>query len=358
MSPRVKVLIVDDSAVIRQVLTRLLESDPDIEVVGTAADPYVAREKIKALKPDVLTLDIEMPRMDGIDFLRHLMRLRPMPVVMCSSLTQHGAEATLDALHLGAVDFIAKPRLDVSDGLLDVRREITTKVKAAARARLHLPLEPSASLSADAHSASRDAGRLVQTTDQVIAIGASTGGTVAVKELLQRFPADVPGIVIAQHIPSPFSAAFAKRLNGCCDLTVCEAQHDQPILAGHVYIAPGDRHLLVLRDGAHYRCRLSDTDKINHHRPSVDVLFASVAENVGRNAAGVMLTGMGRDGAAGMKAMRDAGATNVVQDEATSIVWGMPKAAWDLGAAQAMVPLPAIAGRVLALLRCRAGGTG
>jgi two-component system chemotaxis response regulator CheB len=361
LSKKIKVLVIDDSAVIRKLLTEILASDPDIEVIGTAPDPYVARDKIKLLNPDVLTLDIEMPRMNGLEFLANLMRLRPMPVVMCSSLTQEGASITLDALSLGAVDFVSKPRIDTAHGLTESAEEIITKVKIAAGARVR-PLVDAASMKVpDKHDAGIILPRRImqgdlQTTDQIIAIGASTGGTEAIKAVLERLPADIPGVIITQHIPKAFSGPFAKRMNDSCDLTVCEAKDGQPILAGHAYIAPGDQHLMAIRDGAHYRCRLSAGPAVNRHRPSVDVLFRSVAQNVGGNAIGVMLTGMGRDGAEGMKEMRESGATNFVQDERTSVVWGMPGAAWELGAAEAQVPLQAIAARIVAALQSRSTG--
>jgi two-component system chemotaxis response regulator CheB len=344
---KIRVLVVDDSASMRQVLTSILSSDAQIEVVGAASDPFVARDQIKLLNPDVLTLDIEMPRMDGLDFLRNLMRLRPLPVVMCSSMTESGAAATLDALSLGAVDFVSKPSLDAAHGLVRCADEIIAKVKAASKARVRA-LDPTTIVARRSSSS-----LLTHTSDQVIAIGASTGGVEAIREVLSRLPPDAPGVVIAQHIPKAFSGPFARRMNSHCDLRVAEAADGQPILAGHVYIAPGDQHLEVLKDGAHYRCRLSAAPPVNRHRPSVDVLFGSMARNVGRNAVGALLTGMGRDGAEGMKAMRDAGAVNIVQDERSSVVWGMPGAAWVLGAAEAAVPLEGIASRLMQALRCR-----
>jgi two-component system, chemotaxis family, protein-glutamate methylesterase/glutaminase len=356
---KIKVLVIDDSAVMRQLLTELLSSDDELEVVGAAPDPYVAREKIKLLEPDVLTLDVEMPRMDGLVFLRNLMRLRPMPVVMCSSLTQQGANVTLDALSLGAIDFVSKPKVDTAHGLRESADELISKVKNAAGARVRPLVDPVPSTAPGKHGAGIISARRpvklgdMQTTDQIIAIGASTGGTEAIKEVLMGLPADSPGVVITQHIPKAFSGPFAKRMNDSCDLSVCEARDGQPILAGHAYIAPGDQHLLAIRDGAHYRCMLSDGPAINRHRPSVDALFRSVAQNVARNAIGIMLTGMGRDGAEGMKEMREAGAINFVQDERSSVVWGMPGAAWELGAAEAMVPLHAIAAKIVAALESR-----
>jgi two-component system chemotaxis response regulator CheB len=358
MGTKIRVLVIDDSAVMRQLLTEILNSDPDIEVVGTAQDPFVARDKIKLLNPDVLTLDVEMPRMDGLAFLRNLMRLRPMPVVMCSSLTQKGAAVALDALALGAVDFVAKPTVDVIHGIKESAQEIIAKVKMAARAQVKALVDSPVVNAADRQEPGgappkRAATSNFATTDRIIAIGASTGGTEAIKDVLSRLPPDVPGIVIAQHIPLSFSGAFALRMNASSVLNVCEASDGQPILAGHAYIAPGDKHLLVVRNGARYQCRLSDADVVNRHRPSVEVLFRSVAQSAGRNSIGVMLTGMGRDGAEGMKEMRDAGALTVAQDEASSVVWGMPGAAWQLGAAQTLQPLLKIADHIVALANTR-----
>jgi len=369
---KIKVLIVDDSALVRQLLSEILSADPAIEVVGTAQDAYMAREKIKRFNPDVLTLDVEMPKMDGIQFLRNLMRLRPMPVVMCSSLTERGADVTLDALALGAVEFVTKPKVDVAYKLEEYAQEITSKVKAAARARVRaLSTEateapvtaPSAAmsmrivekLSADAVLPRTAQPRHFRTTDQIVAIGASTGGTEAIREVLIRLPPDAPGIVITQHIPKAFSGAFATRMNTVSPLTVCEARDGQQILPGHVFIAPGDQHLLLVRDGAQYRCRLNDGPPVQRHKPSVDVLFRSVAQNAGPNAIGVMLTGMGRDGAEGMKEMRDTGAACIAQDEATSVVWGMPGAAYEVGAAESLHPLGAIAAKIMQLVGERSG---
>jgi two-component system, chemotaxis family, protein-glutamate methylesterase/glutaminase len=364
---RIKVLIIDDSALVRQLLSEILGADPAIEVVGTAQDAYMAREKIKRLNPHVLTLDVEMPKMDGIQFLRNLMRLRPMPVVMCSSLTERGADVTLDALALGAVDFVTKPKVDVAYRLEDYADEITAKVKAAARARVRslsadaaraaMPAAapPATStvaekLSADAVLPRRAQPRQARTTDLIVAIGASTGGTEAIREVLVRMPPDSPGIVVTQHIPKAFSGAFAARMNTVTPLTVCEAVHGQQIVPGHVYIAPGDRHLLVVRDGAQYCCLLNDGPPVQRHKPSVDVLFRSVAQNAGPNAIAVMLTGMGRDGAEGMREMRDAGAACVAQDEATSVVWGMPGAAQEAGAVESLHPLSSIAARIMQIV--------
>ena len=345
---RIKVLIVDDSALVRRMLTEMLSSDASITVLGAAHDAYDAREKIKTLNPDVLTLDVEMPRMDGITFLRNLMRLRPMPVIMVSSLTEKGAEVTLDALSFGAVDYLPKPKIDLAATLADYKEELIAKVKAAASARVRAP-PAAASASADAIVAKRDRQRLLRTTERIIAIGASTGGTEAIKEVLIRMPPDTPGIVITQHIPKLFSGAFARRMDTCCQVSVCEAEDGQQILRGHAYVAPGDMHLLLVRDGARYVCRLDQGPPVNRHKPSVDVLFRSVAQQAGRNAIGVILTGMGKDGAVGLKEMRDAGGRTIAQDEATSIVWGMPGEAVAVGGAADVLPLSDIWSRVLQL---------
>ncbi len=355
---RIRVLIIDDSALVRDLLSQILASDPGLEVVGTAADAYIAREKIKQLNPDVVTLDVEMPKMDGVQFLRNLMRLRPMPVVMCSSLTERGADVTLTALELGAVDFVTKPKIDLAHTLEQYSAEIIGKVKVASRARvrplaadLAPPTAGAVSANASFAAAGSPAGAArplrFRTTEQIIAIGASTGGTEAIREVLARMPPDAPGIVISQHIPAAFSRPFAERMNACSHMTVHQAEHGQLIMPGHAYIAPGDRHLIVDRDGARYRCRITDDAPVNHHRPSIDVMFASVARNVGPNAIGVMLTGMGADGARGMLEMRDAGARNIAQDENTSVVWGMPGSAVQIGAVDAVVPLHAVADLVL-----------
>ena len=355
-----KVLIVDDSAVVRQLLTEILDGDPDIEVVGTAADPYLAREKIKRLNPDVLTLDVEMPRMDGLMFLQNLMRLHPIPVVMISSLTQRGADTTLQALALGAVDFVSKPTLDVQRGLRAFAEEITAKVKMAARARVRVSERPvpspalasSAAAAATADNLAALASRArFRTTDRLIALGASAGGTEALRVVLEAMPADAPAVVITQHLPSSFSAAFAERLDRHSAMAVREASDGEAILPGHAYIPKGGLHLRVVGDGARWRCKLDDSPPVNRHKPAVDVLFHSVAQTVGANAIGAILTGMGDDGARGLLAMRQAGARTLIQDEATSVVWGMPGAAHKLGAAEEVHPLHRIADRLLALAR-------
>jgi two-component system chemotaxis response regulator CheB len=345
---RIRVLIVDDSALVRSILSDMLARDPAIEVVGSAGDAHIARQKIKQLNPDVLTLDVEMPKMDGLTFLRNLMRLRPMPVVMVSSLTERGADVTLDALALGAVDYLSKPRIDVAATLRDYGDELIEKVKVAASASVRAldatrAPSPPPSLSADAILAPAPPPRRLRTTERVIAIGASTGGTEAIKQVLMGLPPDSPGVLIAQHIPKAFSTPFARRMNECCQMTVCEAEDGQQVMAGHVYIAPGDRHLLLQRDGARYVCRLDDGSPVNRHKPSVDVLFRSVAQSAGPSAIGLLLTGMGRDGARGMLEMLEAGSRTLAQDEATSIVWGMPGEAVTLGAAQQILPLHEIA---------------
>jgi two-component system chemotaxis response regulator CheB len=353
---RIRVLIVDDSALVRSLLTDILRTDPRIEVVGAASDAHVAREKIKLLNPDVLTLDVEMPKMDGITFLKNLMRLRPMPVVMVSSLTERGADVTLDALAIGAVDYLSKPKIDLAATLKDYSEELIEKIKAASKASVRaldsyraatIAVRPS--VSADTVLPKSAKAKQLRTTDRIIAIGASTGGTEAIKEVLTKLAPDTPGVVIAQHIPKAFSTPFAKRMNDCCQMTVYEAEDGQHVLAGHVYIAPGDRHLMVVRDGARYVLRLDDGMPVNRHKPSVDVLFRSVAQNAGRNAIGVILTGMGKDGARGLKEMLDAGSQTIAQDEATSVVWGMPGEAVSLGAAQHIMPLDNVASKIRSL---------
>ena len=345
---KVRVLIVDDSALVRQVLSEILSQDPGIEVVGTASDPLIARDKIKQLEPDVLTLDVEMPRMDGLTFLQNLMRLRPMPVVMVSSLTEAGAQVTLDALALGAVDFVTKPKLDVERGLNHYASELCERVRNAARARV-ARLLPTAAAPPQATPIK------YRTTDRLIAIGASTGGTEAIRAILELMPADAPATVITQHIPAAFSRPFAERLDRHSKMTVVQAEDDMPLLAGHAYVAPGGLHLRVQRSGARWRCRLGEDDPVRRHRPGVDALFESVAQAAGANASAALRTGMGDDGARGLLALRKAGAATMVQDEASSVVWGMPGAAYTLGAAQQVLPLAEIASALLA--STNSGGT-
>jgi two-component system chemotaxis response regulator CheB len=355
----IKVLIVDDSALVRQLLTSILDSDPGIEVVGVASDPYVAREKIKKLTPDVLTLDVEMPRMDGVTFLGNLMRLRPMPVVMISTLTEKGADVTLRALEHGAVDFISKPKLDVAEELPQYTKEIISKVKMAARAKVQVlerrPAKQAVQTVENKNSAdavlSKKSGGHFRTTDRIIGIGSSTGGTEAIKDVLAGLPPDMPGIVISQHIPEAFSGPFADRVDKITALTVMEARDGQQIVPGHVYIAPGNRHLLVKRDGARYVCRLNDGPLVNRHKPSVDVMFRSLAQNAGPNAVALMLTGMGNDGAEGMGEMKQAGSPTIAQDEKTSVVWGMPGEVVKRGYADEVLPLGRIGRRLVELSR-------
>lgn len=336
----------DDSALVRRILSEMLAEVADIELVGTAGDAYLARDKIKLLNPDVITLDVEMPKMDGVTFLRNLMRLRPIPVIMVSSLTEHGARITLDALALGAVDYLPKPRVDLAATLAGYRDELVARIRMAASARLQ---------AIDATGTAAAAGPRplaavpLRKTDRIIAIGASTGGTEAIRKLLIDLPADMPGILIAQHIPKAFSTPFAQRLDDWCRMKVFEAEDGQQVLPGHVYVAPGDRHLLLARDGARYVCRLDDGLPVNRHKPSVDVLFCSVAQQAGRNAIGLILTGMGRDGARGLKELRETGASTIAQDEATSVIWGMPGAAVETGAAGEILPLGELAARITAL---------
>ena len=347
----IRVLIVDDSALVRQVLRAILESADGFEVVGAAADPYQARELIKRHAPDVLTLDVEMPRMDGLTFLDNLMRLRPMPVLMVSSLTERGAEVTLQALEIGAVDCIAKPKLDIAAGLQAYADELCAKLRvvAAAQPRGRRP----GPVPADAGSVVSPPRIRYRTTDKLIAVGASTGGTEAIRALLADLPADSPALVIAQHIPAMFSLPFARRMDSCSAVEVCEARDGQPVIPGHAYIAPGDRHLTVQRDGARFRCRVDQAPPVNRHRPSVDVLFHSVARAIGADALGVILTGMGRDGAEGLRAMRDAGALTLAQDRESSVVWGMPGAAVQIEAAERQLPLEQIAGACREWARCQ-----
>lgn len=347
---KIKLLIVDDSALIRQMLTQIFSEAEDIDVVGTASDPLIARDKIKALNPDVLTLDVEMPRMDGLTFLRNLMRLRPMPVVMISTLTAKGAEVTLEALALGAVDFVAKPKADVPRALQEYAEEITNKVRMAAKAKVKAldmhRVSPGLTRSVVGQSSVK---RHFKTTDKIVAVGSSTGGTEALKQVVKSLPADAPAMVVTQHLPVAFSASFAKHIDEAGPMSACLAEDGQLILPGHIYIAPGDRHLRVARNGARYVCHLDDGPHVNRHKPSVEVLFQSVAENVGKNAIGVMLTGMGADGAHAMLQMRTAGAINIVQDESTSVVWGMPGEAFKQGAAHHILALEQIAGQIMAL---------
>ncbi len=348
---KIKVLCVDDSALIRSLMTEIINSQPDMIVVATASDPLVARDLVKQHNPDVMTLDVEMPRMDGLEFLEKLMRLRPMPVVMVSSLTERGSEAALRALELGAIDFVTKPRLGIRDGLLSYTDLIAGKIRIAAAAKL-LPAKRVAPGGSQHMVADAPLLRSpLLSTEKLIIIGASTGGTEAIREVLQPLPPDSPGIMIAQHMPAGFTHSFAQRLNGLCRIAVSEAVHGERILPGHAYIAPGGFHLSLTRSGANYVAQVDLEPPVNRHRPSVDVLFDSAAKHAGKNAIGVILTGMGRDGAEGLLRMRQAGAYTLAQDEASCVVFGMPREAIALGGANEVVPLQEMSQRVMAHLR-------
>ncbi len=350
---KIRVLIIDDSALIRSILKEVINSYPDLDAVGAAANPLQAREMIKTLNPDVLTLDVEMPQMDGLTFLEKLMRLHPMPVLMISSLTERGSDAALRALELGAVDFLPKPKLGIAEGIQGYADEIAEKIRVAYKTKLrprsqeaHKPIEALPVL-----------GSRISTTEKVIVVGSSTGGTEAIKEFLIRMPADAPGILIAQHMPEAFTKSFANRLDGLCKINVREAENNERVLPGHAYIAPGHSHLLLKRSGANYITELSQAAPVNHHRPSVEVLFRSAAQHAGKNVIGVMLTGMGKDGAIGMLEMRQAGAYNLAQDEATCVVFGMPREAIAVGAVDEVVPIQEMTQRVLSRLM-GSGGMG
>jgi len=345
---KIRVVVVDDSALVRSLLAEIINRQPDMECVGTANDPLVAREMIRTLDPDVITLDIEMPKMDGIEFLGRLMRLRPMPVVMISTLTERGAEVTMRALELGAVDFVSKPRIGLADGIKDLASQIVEKVRVASTAHIKRSVATGARPSGGlvvSKPENQAIGRI--STEKLICIGASTGGTEAIKEILTRMPADSPGIVITQHMPAGFTTSFAARLNGLCQIRVQEASNGERVLPGHAYIAPGGKQFRIDRSGANYICVVEDGELVNRHKPSVEVLFKSAARVVGRNAFGIMLTGMGNDGAQAMREMRDAGSYNYVQDEATCIVFGMPREAIAHGAADEVLPLDGIASALL-----------
>ncbi|MFL0797364.1 MAG: chemotaxis response regulator protein-glutamate methylesterase [Cellvibrionaceae bacterium] len=342
----IKVLVVDDSPVVQNVLSEIISSDARLKVVGVAADPYEAREKIKLLNPDVLTLDIEMPRMDGITFLSKLMRLRPMPVVMISTLTEKGAPATLQALELGAVDFLAKPQVSSGTDLKDYTEVIIEKIIMASQCNVQ-------ALAAE-NEHEFEPSEKIKPNQQVkagliCAIGASTGGTEAIKEVLLRMPVDGPPVVLAQHIPAVFSTSYAKRLDDNCDVKVFEAEDGQAIEPGCAYLAPGDKHLKIKKVGGSYRCVLDDGELVNRHKPSVEVLFDSVREVAGKNAVGVMLTGMGADGSEALLRMREAGCETIAQDEATSVVWGMPGVAVKLGGASQVLPLWNVAKAIMSI---------
>jgi two-component system, chemotaxis family, protein-glutamate methylesterase/glutaminase len=386
---KIRVVVVDDSALVRSLLAEIINQQPDMECIGAANDPLAAREMIRELDPDVITLDVEMPKMDGLEFLSRLMRLRPMPVVMVSTLTERGAEVTMRALEMGAIDFVAKPRLGVASGLRQLGDEIVEKIRIASQARVArlVPAVPAPSASAPVRGAatmatalanaaaglpsgtrssatppptassvaSRPLARL-STTEKVICIGASTGGTEAVREVLLGLPADCPAIAITQHMPPGFTASFAARLNSLCPMAVSEARHGERILPGHAYIAPGGKQFRLERSGANYMAVVEDAEPVNRHRPSVEVLFKSAAQVLGPNAYGVMLTGMGGDGATAMKEMRDAGSYNIAQDEASCVVFGMPRMAIQAGAAHEVLPLGKIARALMNRIQSSGGG--
>jgi two-component system chemotaxis response regulator CheB len=357
----IKVLVIDDSALIRALLSEIIGREPDMQVVGTAADPLAAREKIKALDPDVLTLDVEMPKMDGLVFLEKLMRLRPLPVVMVSSLTEKSSAVTLHALELGAIDYLTKPKIDIVHGMQEYAQELVAKIRCAAKSR---PAQSRPGQAAPRNWApverknSADAVLPVQScsfsgTEKVITLGASTGGTEALKVLLAGMPPDCPAILIVQHMPETFTKTFAKRLDGLCQIAVKEAEHGERVLPGHAYVAPGNRHLLLKRSGANYLVELSDGPAVSRHRPSVDVLFRSAANCAGRNAIAAIMTGMGDDGAAGLLEMHQAGAHTLAQDEESCVVFGMPKEAIAKGGVDEVVPLQELSGRLLCWLEAQ-----
>jgi two-component system chemotaxis response regulator CheB len=352
---KIKVLVIDDSALVRQTLCEILNSDPEIQVIGTAADPILAAERLKTVVPDVITLDVEMPRMDGLTFLQKLMSQHPIPVVMCSSLAESGSETALKALEFGAVDIITKPKLGTKQFIAESRVRICDAIKGAAAARLE-PLrvmrsmkEISPKYTADVIMEKPNAKAMIQTTEKVVVVGASTGGTEALKVFLEMLPEDTPGIVIVQHMPENFTAAFAKRLDSICRVTVKEAQDNDTVVRGRALIAPGNHHALLKRSGARYYVEIKDGPLVSRHRPSVDVLFRSAARYAGRNAVGVIMTGMGDDGARGMREMYDAGAITIAQDEATCVVYGMPCEAVKHGGVHKITPLQHIAAEVLRL---------
>ncbi|GAA6143233.1 chemotaxis response regulator protein-glutamate methylesterase [Hydrogenophaga sp. 5NK40-0174] len=362
---KISVVVVDDSALVRSLLSEIINRQPDMVCVGAASDPLVAREMIRERNPDVITLDVEMPRMDGLEFLSRLMRLRPMPVVMVSTLTEQGADITLRALEMGAVDYVAKPRIGVASGLNELAHDIVDKIRVAASAKVHkhiappptgpAPASPGPNTNSPAPAAtSKPLPRL--STEKIICIGASTGGTEAIREVLMPMPPDSPAIVITQHMPPGFTSSFAARLNNLCRIRVSEARNGERLLPGHAYIAPGGHHLRIDRSGSNYVAVVEDTEPVNRHRPSVEVLFKSAARVLGQNALGVMLTGMGADGAEAMREMKDAGSYNYVQDEASCVVFGMPRMAIQHGAAHEVLPLAQIAPALLGRLASTPGG--
>jgi two-component system, chemotaxis family, protein-glutamate methylesterase/glutaminase len=347
---KIKVIIVDDSALIRALLKEVINQAHDMEVVGVAGDPYIARDLIREHNPDMITLDIEMPRMDGLEFLEKLMRLRPMPVLMVSTLTEQGSAATLRALELGAVDFIAKPKMDIKNKLEEYADEIREKIRMVAAAKVRFD-KPASKISHQAKPKTvKVSDKIADSQESLIVIGASTGGTEAIKAILMQMPADSPPILIVQHMPPGFTKSYAARLDSLCEIGVREAVHGEPILPGHAYLAPGDYHLAITGSSAHYICQVTQDEPVNRHRPAVDVLFTSVANLTRGNAVGVILTGMGKDGAAGMKLMRAKGCKTIAQDEASCVVFGMPKEAIAQGGVDDIVPLDKIAQHLQACL--------
>ncbi|MFP4498862.1 MAG: chemotaxis response regulator protein-glutamate methylesterase [Vulcanimicrobiota bacterium] len=350
----ISVLIVDDSAIVRQTLSEILEEDPEIRVMATASEPYAAAQKIRKEVPDVITLDVEMPKMDGITFLKKIMHQHPIPVVMCSSLTEKGSETALKALEFGAVDIIEKPKLGTKQFLLESKIKICDTVKSAAMARIKrlsktIDRKVPPKLTADAVIAKRRNNAMAQTTEKVVAVGASTGGTEALRTFLQSMPPDAPGIVIVQHMPEKFTSSFAQRLNEICQMTVKEAENNDTVNRGSALIAPGNKHMILKRSGARYYVDIKEGPLVNRHRPSVDVLFRSTAYHAGKNAIGVIMTGMGDDGAKGLQEMKEAGATTIAQNEETCVVFGMPKEAIKTGSVDFILPLENIAQKVLML---------
>src|SRR6056297_921862 len=353
MPKKIKVLIIDDSAVVRQTLVDVLSSDPDIEIMATAGDPFFAAGRMRDEVPDVITLDVEMPRMDGLTFLQKIMSQHPIPVVMCSSLTGSGSETALRALELGAIEIIEKPRMGTKQFLQEAKVRICDAVKAAACTKPGVVQRPSLTvepkLNADVMLSKSNAKAMIQTTESIVVVGASTGGTEALRIFLEALPADTPGIVIVQHMPESFTAAFAHRLDGLCKISVKEAENGDTVVRGRALLAPGNRHTLLKRSGARYYVEVKDGPLVSRHRPSVDVLFRSAARYAGKNAVAAIMTGMGDDGAKGMKEMRDAGARTIAQDEASCVVFGMPKEAIKLGGAEQVIPLQKIAMEIVRL---------
>ena len=345
----IKVLVVDDSALIRSLLSEIIHQAPDLELVGAAPDAFVAKEMVMQLQPDVITLDIEMPKVDGLTFLDRLMKARPTPVIMISTLTKKGADATLRALELGAIDFIAKPKINVANGIGEYQQEIIDKIRIASKIKLRKRASTPSNLSAIPIQ--------YKGTETIVGIGASTGGTEAIRKVLERLSPAFPATVITQHMPPNFTKSFAKRLDALCEINVHEAKDGERILTGNAYIAPGDKHMEIVKSGADYRVRLNDGPLVSGHKPAVDVMFESIAKVAGKNSIGALLTGMGKDGAQGLLSMYQAGAITMIQDEETSVVWGMPKAAAELGASKHIIPLQKIASALTKAVEQKGGDT-